>query len=47
MSALSNYLENAWVNHVLRNTAYTTPGTSIYVSLHSADPTDAGSGAEL
>lgn len=47
MSDLSNYLENAWVNHVLRNTAYTSPGTSIYVALHSADPTDAGSGAEL
>ena len=33
MAALSNYLENALVNHVLRNTALTTPGTSIYVGL--------------
>ena len=33
MSAMSTYLENALVNHVLRNTAYTTPGTTIYVGL--------------
>tara|TARA_R100000008_G_scaffold86364_1_gene79111 strand:+ start:1490 stop:1897 length:408 start_codon:yes stop_codon:yes gene_type:complete len=33
MAALSNYLEDALVNHVLRNTAYTTPGTSVYVGL--------------
>jgi len=31
--AMSNFLEDALVNHVLRNTAYTTPGTSIYVGL--------------
>ncbi len=47
MTMLSNYLENAWVNHVLRNTSYTSPGTSVYVSLHTADPTDAGSGTEV
>ncbi len=47
MAMLSNYLENAWVNHVLRNTAYTSPGTSVYVAFHTADPTDAGSGAEV
>jgi hypothetical protein len=33
MAALSNYLEDALINHVLRNTALTTPGTSIYVGL--------------
>ena len=33
MSAMSTYLENALVNHVLRNTDYTTPGTTIYVGL--------------
>ena len=33
MSALSTYLENKLVDHVLRNTAYTTPGTTIYVGL--------------
>ena len=35
MSALSTYLENKLVDHVLRNTAYTTPGTSVYVGLVS------------
>ena len=33
MSAMSTYLENALASHVLRNTAYTTPGTTIYVGL--------------
>ena len=33
MSAMSTYLENALVKHVLRNTAYTTPGTTVYVGL--------------
>ena len=30
---MSTYLENALASHVLRNTAYTTPGTTIYVGL--------------
>jgi len=30
---MSTYLENKIANHVLRNTAYTTPGTAIYVGL--------------
>ena len=33
MSAMSTYLEDKLVNHVLRNTAYTTPGTTVYVGL--------------
>ena len=33
MSAMSTQLEDKIANHVLRNTAYTTPGTSIYVGL--------------
>jgi len=33
MSAMSTYLENALASHVLRNTAFTTPGTSVYVGL--------------
>ena len=44
--AFSTYLSHALLNHVLRNTAYTTPGASIYAALHTADPTEAGSGAE-
>jgi hypothetical protein len=47
MTMLSNYLEGKWVDHVLRNTAYTTPGTSVYVSLHTADTAEDGSGTEV
>ncbi len=43
---MSNYLENALINVTLRNTSYTSP-TTVYVSLHTADPTDAGTGAEV
>lgn len=46
MSEFSNYLENALVNAVLRNTTYTSPAT-VYVALFTTDPTDAGSGTEL
>ena len=38
---MSNYLENALINATLRATTFTSP-TTVYVSLHSADPTDAG-----
>ena len=43
---MSNYLENALINATLRNTTYTSPAT-VYVSLHTADPTDAGTGTEV
>ena len=43
---MSNYLENALINATLRNTSYTSP-TTVYVGLHTADPTDAGSGTEV
>jgi len=46
MAEFSNYLENALVNAVLRNTAYTSP-TTVYVSLYTTDPTDADSGTEV
>ena len=45
MSEFSNYLENALLNAVLRNTSYTSP-TTCYVGLFTSDPTDAGSGTE-
>jgi len=45
-AVISNYLENKIIDHVLRNTAYTTPGTSIYIGLHTADPGEAGGGTE-
>ena len=46
MSAFSNYLENKILLHVLSNTSYTSP-TTVYLGLHTADPTDAGSGTEV
>mgnify|MGYP003637807325 FL=1 len=36
MSQASNYLETALLDHVLRNTAYTSP-TTVYVGLFTAD----------
>lgn len=36
MAALSNYLEAALLNHVLRDTPYTAPST-VYVALFDAD----------
>ena len=46
MAEMSNYLENALINATLRNTSYSSPAT-VYVSLHTADPTDAGTGTEV
>jgi len=46
MSEFSNYLENALINATLRATTYTSPAT-VYVSLWTTDPTDAGSGTEV
>ena len=44
--AKSNYLETKLYDHVLRAIPYTPPAT-LWVSLWSTDPTDAGSGSEL
>lgn len=46
MSAMSDYLESALGNHVLRNIAYTSPVT-IYAALYTTDPTDADTGTEV
>lgn len=46
MAGLSDALEIAFLNAYFRNTAY-TPLATIYVSLHTADPTDAGTGTEV
>lgn len=47
MSDLSNYAENALVNHLLRNTALTPP-TTVYLALFTAvaDP-EAGTATEV
>ena len=46
MAEMSNYLEAALINATLRNTTYTSVAT-VYVSLWTTDPTDAGSGTEV
>lgn len=46
MSSFSDYLENAALNHVFRNTALTSP-TTVYLGLYTVTPTDAGGGTEV
>ena len=46
MAEMSNYLENALLNATLNATTYTAPAT-VYVSLWTSDPTDAGDGTEV
>lgn len=45
MSAKSNYLENAVLDHVLGTSALTSP--SAYLSLYTSDPGETDSGTEL
>jgi hypothetical protein len=44
--AKTDYLEDALLNHVLRNTAYSSPAT-VYVALYTVAPTDTGGGTEV
>lgn len=46
MAEMTNYLESALIDHVLRNTTLTSP-TTVYVSLHTASPTETGAVGEL
>lgn len=46
MAEMSNYLEDKILDHVLKNTSYTSP-TTVYLGLFTSDPTDAGSGTEV
>lgn len=46
MAGKSDYLENKILDHVLRNTAYTSP-TTVYMALFTAAPSDAGGGTEV
>ncbi len=45
MSALSDYLENALLDHALGTSAYTMP--TVYVALYTSAPGDAGGGTEV
>ena len=46
MAEMSDYLEKKVLDYVLRDTADWAPW-AVYLALHTADPTDAGSGAEV
>jgi hypothetical protein len=46
MSAMSDYLENKLVDHVLRATSYTAASTR-YIALFTAAPSDSGGGTEV
>jgi hypothetical protein len=44
--SFSNYLETEILDHVFGGAAYTAPST-LYLSLHTANPDEDGSGAEV
>jgi hypothetical protein len=46
MSQMSDYLEGQIRAHIFRTATFTKPG-ALHVSLHTADPTDAGTGTEV
>jgi hypothetical protein len=47
MAAISDYLENKLLDHVLRNTSLTSP-SAVFLALYSASPTDTGAaGTEI
>ena len=46
MSEMSNYLETALYDHVMRAMAFTEPAT-LYLALFTTDPLDAASGTEV
>lgn len=46
MTAISDYLEDALIEHIFGNTNYTRPAT-IYLALFTVAPTDAGGGTEV
>jgi hypothetical protein len=46
MAEMSNYLEGAIINAVLRNTSYTSPA-AVYVGLYTSDPGEGNTGTEV
>jgi hypothetical protein len=46
MTAKSNYLEDAIINHVLRATSLTSPGSNVWVALYTNSQGEADSGTE-
>ena len=47
MTAMGDYLENAIINHFLRNTSQATPATNVWVALYTSTTTDTGGGTEV
>lgn len=47
MAAISDYLEQAILNHWLRNTAMAAPPANVYIALFTAAPSDAVGGTEV
>ena len=47
MAAFSDYLEDKLVDHILRDAAFASPASQVWVSLHTASPLDDGTGAEV
>ena len=46
MAAMTDYLADAVRDHILRNTAYTSP-TTVYLALFTTATTEAGGGTEV
>jgi hypothetical protein len=46
MSSFSDYLENALLNHVFRNTPLTAP-SGTFLALYTVAPTDGGGGTQV
>lgn len=46
MSSFSDYLEEAVLNHVFRNSALSAPA-SVHLALYTVAPTDAGGGTQM
>lgn len=47
MSAMSDYLENKIIDHILRGTPYTAPSGNVCIGLFTTTPVDAGGGTEV
>lgn len=47
MTAMGDYLENAIINHFLRNTSVATPASNVWVALYTTATTDTGGGTEV
>lgn len=47
MAAMSDYLENKIIDHILRGTPYTAPSGNVCIGLFRTTPSDTGGGVEV